>query len=276
MDLTATTSSPVEPLTAGELSAPLLRVELSVSYGVRQVLVDAALEVREGEIVGLVGLSGSGKSTLAMAILGLLGIKGGSCAGSVDFAGTNLLALRETAIRKMRGREIAYVPQSPLASLNPALTLRTQFAEAWRVHAPKTEYRPRVLELLAQMNLPASDAFLSLYPRQLSVGMAQRVLIAMAVLHRPRLLIADEPTSALDVLTQAEILEVFRNLNQQHGTAILYISHDLLSVANLCRRIAILQDGRVVEEGTPAQIFHSPRHAYTRRLVEAIPKPLSL
>lgn len=238
------------------------------------MLRDVALDVRTGEVLGLVGQSGSGKSTLALAILGLLDSKRAKVSGSIEFQGCNLLQLSERELRAVRGRSLALVLQSPLSSLNPALRLRTQFREAWRAHAsgPASEGDPAIHAALKSVSLPAEDDFLRKYPSQISVGQAQRVLIAMAVLHRPALLIADEATSALDVITQAEILALFRDLNRTTGMAILYISHDLASVAGLCDRISILHQGQIVESAVTQQIFTNPQHEYTRRLIAAMPQ----
>jgi ABC-type dipeptide/oligopeptide/nickel transport system ATPase component len=161
--------------------------------------------------------------------------------------------------------------QSPIASLNPALRIGSQIAEAWRAHNPEAKlWKARALELFELVSLPAEEGFLDRYPRQLSVGQAQRVLIAMAILHRPRLLIADESTSALDAITQSEILALFQRLNRELNMAMLFISHDLLSVASLCQRIAILQNGRIVESGSTEQMFREPRTADTRALLQAV------
>jgi len=250
---------------------PLLSVRLSAEYsGKGPVLRDVSLDVVEGEIVGLVGRSGEGKSTIASSILGLLPLKGGRCSGQILFQGRDLLLSKEKEMRRIRGREIGLVPQSPLAALNPNLRLGAQLDEAWRAHqAGKPEWKP----LLASVSLPAEPAFLRQYPRNLSVGLAQRFLIALAILHRPKLLLADEPTSALDSITQSEILDLFNSLNRRYGLAILYISHDLASVASLCHRVAILNQGTIVECGATAEIFARPRHEYTQRLIAAIPKP---
>ena len=166
--------------------------------------------------------------------------------------------------------------QSPLSSLNPALKIRTQLKEAWRAHASGTgtDCANTIRASLQSVSLPADDDFLRKYPSQMSVGQAQRVLIAMAVMHRPALLIADEATSALDVITQSEILALFRELNRSTGMAILYISHDLASVAGICDRIAILHHGEIVECGPTQQIFTNPQHEYTRRLMVATPRLL--
>lgn len=262
------------------MSEDLLSVSLSVGYRNKpQVLKSVSLQMVQGEVMGLIGQSGSGKSTLAMSILRLLELKGGKVSGSIMFKGRDLLHLKEREMRRLRGSEIGLVLQSPLSSLNPALRIGTQLTEAWKAHAsgPREEALGRIKESLANVSLPNDDEFLRRYPSQLSVGQAQRVLIAMAVLHRPALLIADEPTSALDVITQAEILQLFRKLNRELGTGILYISHDLLSVATICDRIAILNEGEIVECGATAQVFNHPSHPYTRKLISALPeKPASI
>jgi ABC-type dipeptide/oligopeptide/nickel transport system ATPase component len=253
----------------------LLSARISVCYGENApVLRDVSLDIRRGEVVGLIGQSGSGKSTLAMTILGLLESKKSRAEGTLQFESCNLLTLREREFRSVRGRKIALVLQSPLSSLNPALKIRTQLKEAWRAHAnsTKAECDAAIRTALENVSLPSTDEFLKKYPSQMSVGQAQRVLIAMAVMHRPALLIADEATSALDVITQAEILSVFRELNRTTGMSILYISHDLASVAGICDRIAILHQGQIVETGATAQVLTNPQHEYTQRLMAAIPQ----
>ena len=256
-------------------TSPLLSARISVRYGDKPpVLREVALNVRPAEVLGLIGQSGSGKSTLAMAILGLLDRKRVSIHGAIEFEGTDLLKLRERELRDLRGRKIALVLQSPLSSLNPALKIRTQLREAWRAHATgaKEDCDRAIRSALESVSLPSTDEFLRKHPSQMSVGQAQRVLIAMAVLHRPALLIADEATSALDVITQSEILALFRELNRNFGMSILYISHDLASVAGICDRIAILHQGQIVETGTTEQVLLNPRHDYTQRLMAAMPK----
>ena len=258
-------------------SAVLLDARVSVRYGDKPaVLRDVSLEIRRGEVLGLVGQSGSGKSTLAMAILGLLDRKSARADGAIEFDGSDLLKLRERELRDLRGRKIALVLQSPLSSLNPALKIQTQLKEAWRAHAkgPTANCEAAIRSALESVSLPSGDDFLRKYPSQMSVGQAQRVLIAMAVMHRPALLIADEATSALDVITQSEILALFRALNRSSGMAILYISHDLASVAGICDRIAILHEGEIVESGSAEQVLANPRHQYTQRLMAAMPKML--
>jgi ABC-type glutathione transport system ATPase component len=253
----------------------LLAARVSVRYGDKPpVLRDVEFEIRRGEVLGLVGQSGSGKSTLAMAILGLLDRKRVQAEGAIALDGCDLLTLRERELRGLRGRKIALVLQSPLSSLNPALKIRTQLNEAWRAHATgaTADCDSAIRAALESVSLPSNSEFLRKYPSQMSVGQAQRVLIAMAVMHRPALLIADEATSALDVITQSEILALFRELNRSSGMSILYISHDLASVAGICDRIAILHEGQIVETGTTQQVLTSPRHEYTQRLMAAMPK----
>lgn len=252
------------------MSEPLLRLRLSVDYPRKaHVLSDFSLELNDGEIVGLVGRSGEGKSTVALSILGLLGRKGARCRGEILFRGKNLLQSSERDLRRVRGKWISLVPQSPVAALNPHLRLSAQIEEAWRAHE---RGKPETAALMSSVSLPSDPAFLRQYPRSLSVGMAQRFVIALAILHRPALLLADESTSALDTITQAEILALFGRLRKDHGIAILYISHDLASVASICDRVAILKEGKVVEEAVVSRIFGEPRHPYTRQLVAAIPR----
>jgi ABC-type glutathione transport system ATPase component len=239
----------------------LLSLDLSVSYRNKPgVLREVELEIFPGEIFGLVGESGSGKSTIALAILRLIDVRGGSVSGSILFDGRDLMESQERELRQLRGRRIGLVPQSPLSAFNPALRFEAHFREAWRAHAASSwrSVRPQVLELLRHMELPADDAFLRRYPHQVSVGQAQRILIAMAVLHRPALLIADEPTSALDAHSQRGIIELLARLNREFAMAILYISHDLASVRALCTRVGVLYQGRLVASG-PAGGILEPR-----------------
>jgi peptide/nickel transport system ATP-binding protein len=253
----------------------LLSLRVSVDYRNKPgVLRDVALEMGRGEILGLVGESGSGKSTLSLAILRLLYLKGGTLRGEILFKGEDLLSKTEAQMRSLRGREISIVLQSPLSSLNPALRISSQLKEAWLAHADGSRHvcDAAIRSTLSSVSLPNDDAFLRRRPSQLSVGQAQRVIIAMAILHRPALLIADEPTSALDTITQSEILGLFARLNRGLEMGILYISHDLLSVAALCHRIAILNAGEIVECGPPQQIFCAPQQSYTQKLVAALPR----
>jgi ABC-type glutathione transport system ATPase component len=256
-------------------AAPLLCLRLSVDYRNKaEVLRNVSMELRQGEVLGLVGQSGSGKSTLSLAILRLLHLKGGVARGKLSFKGQDLFAKTETEMRSLRGREMSIVLQSPLSSLNPVLRIGSQLNEAWRAHSSgsRDACAAAISKALGNVSLPNDNDFLRRKSSQLSVGQAQRVIIAMAILHRPSLLIADEPTSALDTITQSEILRLFAQLNRELGMGILYISHDLLSVAVLCHRIAILNAGEIVECGPPSQIFGAPQHPYTQKLVAALPR----
>ena len=255
----------------------LLSANLSVSYRDKApVLRNLNLQIRRGEILGLVGQSGSGKSTLSLAMLGLLE-KSAKIDGNVEFEGKDLRQLNEREMRRLRGRSLGLVLQSPLSSLNPALKIRTQLREAWRAHAQgsREECEAAIRASLTSVSLPCDDEFLRRRPSQLSVGQAQRVLIAMTIIHHPALLIADEATSALDAITQSEILALFAQLNRDTGMAILYISHDLPAVAGICHRVAILHEGAVVELDTPEVIFSEPRHPYTRKLISSLPGKLN-
>jgi peptide/nickel transport system ATP-binding protein len=254
--------------------SPILSVSLTVRYGKKSpVLHKACFEIAAGEVLGLVGSSGSGKSTMALSILRLLDPHVTHTDGTVLFRGADLVKMKERELRKIRGRDIGLVLQSPLSSLNPALRIGTQLREAWRAHSASSgeQAKAGIAEAIRNVSLPSDPEFLRRFPSQLSVGQAQRVLIAMAILHKPALLLTDEPTSALDPITAAEILNLFTDLNSRLNVAILYISHDLLSVARICHRIAILERGEVVECETTDRIFDSPSHAFTRQLIGALP-----
>lgn len=256
------------------MTTPALSVRIEAHYGDRTVLEDVRFDLRAGEILGLVGTSGAGKSTLVLSLLGLLPRIGGRAAGEVLLEGCDLLAMRERDLRSIRGLRVALIPQSPLSALNSHVSLRAHFREAWRAHdnSGAKSLDSRLQVLLAEVQLPSTKEFLNRRPGQISVGQAQRVMIALALLHRPAILIADEPTSALDPVTQAEILKLLMSLNRQHGTTMLYISHDLISVLQLCDRLAVLDRGRIRECLPVCEIEHACEPA-TRSLLEALPVP---
>ena len=253
---------------------PLLRVEIAADYAGKPVLRDVRFSLQPGEVLGMVGTSGAGKSTLVQALLGLLPWRGGCVRGQVLLDGEDLLALSERDLRKVRGRRVALIPQSPMSALNAAISLEAHFVEAWRAHASsgRAGLAPRLKILLREVQLPGDSEFLRRRPPQISVGQAQRVLIALALLHRPSLLIADEPTSALDPVTQAQIVDLLRMLNQKHGTSLLYISHDLISVLQLSDRIAVIDGGTIVDNLSVTEIDLGS-HPATRALLNALPAP---
>jgi peptide/nickel transport system ATP-binding protein len=237
---------------------PLLVAEISADYPEKPGVLDrVSFTIHSAEILGLIGQSGSGKSTIALAVPRLLELRGGKIRGTIHFCGRDLMTCDASALRQVRGREIGFVPQSPMSALNPALRIETHLREAWRAHRSErwADAKEPTRDLLIRMGLPADDGFLRRYPKQLSVGQAQRVVIAMAVMHRPKLLIADEATSALDPVSQDEILALFRKLNLELRMAILYVSHDLASVARLCHTVGILAAGRLIQCGPAAQML---------------------
>ncbi len=254
-------------------AVPLLKVALQAGYATRTVLRDIRFELNHGEVLGLVGSSGAGKSTLVLSLLGLLGWRGGRVTGEVLLEGRNLLALSERELRHLRGRRVSLIPQSPMTALNSAISLQTHFYEAWKAHEKGRSDLPiRLKALLSDVQLPSDPEFLRRRPSQISVGQAQRVLIALALLHRPALLIADEPTSALDPVTQTQIVDLLKGLSRKHSIALLYISHDLVSVLRLSDRLAVLDEGTIVESLNVSAIT-SARHKTTLALLQALPVP---
>jgi ABC-type dipeptide/oligopeptide/nickel transport system ATPase component len=253
----------------------VLQTDLSVDYRTRPgVLRHVAVQVREGEILGLVGQSGSGKTTFVMALLGLMDESEATVHGSVVINGVDISRMRERDLRHVRGRMVSSIPQNPAAALTPTLRIGGQFREAWLAHAKNWpgEGLPRARRLLAACGLEGDDMFLRRYPDQISLGQAQRVLISMALLHDPVLLIADEPTSALDLITQREVLDLLTRISAERRMSILFISHDLQAVASLCNTLAILHEGTIVECGATEKVLSSPEHAYTKLLVNAVPR----
>jgi ABC-type glutathione transport system ATPase component len=257
-----------------ELSETPAALEFAVSarYGNALVLDRVECRIASGEIVALVGLSGSGKSTLALSLLRLLHYRSGAVTGSIRLAGRELSGLSAREMRRVRGKSIGYVPQSPAAALNEKLRVRTLLRETWIAHETSRLTEHFAAELLESVHLPHGPDFLNQRAGELSTGQGQRLLIALAIMHRPAVLLADEPTSALDAITQAAVLRLFQELNRSNGTTMLFISHDLLSVAALAHRVDILHQGRIVESGAPQAIFQFPRHPFTQELVKAIPR----
>ncbi|MBQ1028474.1 ABC transporter ATP-binding protein [Micromonospora sp. C97] len=259
--------------------APVLEIrDLSVSFPTETGTVSAvdgvSLDLAPGEIVGMVGESGCGKSVTAMSIAGLLP---GSArvTGSVRLDGTQLIGAREVALRRVRGREIAYIFQEPMTSLNPVLTVGRQIGEVLQVHErmSRRAARARAVELLTLVGIPSAAQRVDTYPHQLSGGMRQRVMIAMAVACGPKVLVADEPTTALDVTVQAGILQVLRDLRDQLGTSVLIITHDLGVIADIADRVVVMYAGRVAERAPVDDLFAHPRHRYTAGLLSASPQP---
>jgi len=258
------------------MTEALLNVHLSAGYGKSTVLDDISLELWPGECLGIVGTSGAGKSTLMLALLNLLPWRGGWVRGQVRMNGRDLLTLTEREARRLRGKEIALVPQSPMSALNPAVSLRSQFRAAWLAHESSLlNFDARLHTLLTRVQLPSDDAFLNRKPGQISVGQAQRITLAMALLHRPALLIADEPTSALDPVTQAEIIQLMRGIQREEGVALLYISHDLVSVLQLCDCVSVLDRGHIVTR-TPVDALADPAlHPALKSLLATLPVPVA-
>ena len=257
--------------------ATLLDVQLSAGYRGHTVLKDLSFRLDPGERLGLVGTSGAGKSTLLLALLGLLPWRGGWVKGEVRLQGTDLLGLKEREARRLRGKLLALVPQNPGSALNSALSLQTHFQEAWRAHesAGNLLLSHRMEELLRRVHLPTDRDFLRRRPGEISVGQAQRCAIALALLHRPALLIADEPTSALDPATQVEVLALLREISDNDGTALLFVSHDLLSVLRLCTGVAVLSDG-CIPECLSVENIAEAEHPALRHLLQILPVPPGL
>jgi ABC-type glutathione transport system ATPase component len=245
--------------------------DLEVRFGRRPVVQIDELALGEGEIVGLAGESGSGKSMTTLAILGLAHTVGATVSGSIRLDGTELTALSQRDLRERRGRQIAAIFQSPAMAFSPVFRVGQVVLGALRLHGmSKAEAAEAAARAMRQVLLP--PGLLDRYPAQLSGGQLQRVAIALAVALRAGVLLADEPTSALDVTVQAEVLELLRGLRQREGMSVLLISHDLAVVAELCDRVAVMQAGRIVEQGPAAQVLSAPQHRYTADLLAAVPR----
>jgi peptide/nickel transport system ATP-binding protein len=288
-------------LTAAKISydftmGALLEIrDLRINFGATQAVAGVDLYLEEGEVLGLVGESGSGKSATALAILGLLGpaarVTGqmlwrpGSTQ-KIDPEMKDLLQQSSKALRTLRGREIAMIFQEPMTALNPVMTIGRQVAECFEAHAASRtgrESKRRAIEALEAVSIPEAARRFGDYPHQFSGGQRQRILIAMALINRPRLLIADEPTTALDVTVQAQILALLAQLQRDYGLAMLFISHDLAVVGQVASRVAVMRSGLVVETGPTLRLLTKPAHPYTRSLLAAVPslrtdrtKPLAM
>ena len=251
--------------------------ELRVSFIDREdtgeVIHGISLHMDPGERLGLVGESGSGKSVTALTVAGLLKRSSVTVSGRVMFRERDLLQCPRDELRKIQGREIGMVFQEPMTSLDPLMRVGHQVEEALRIHShlSPAERRQQALEMMERVGLPEVEMCYMKYPHQLSGGQRQRAMIAAALISRPALLLADEPTTALDVTVQAQILELLKELNQDMGVGILFISHDLHVVRKLCTRVAVMHNGNIVETGPTEEVFNHPREAYTRQLIAAIP-----
>jgi peptide/nickel transport system ATP-binding protein len=260
------------------MTAVLAVQDLHVAIGPRgkaaNVLRGASLEVQAGEVRGLVGESGAGKSMLGRAVLGLLPANAVIGSGTIQFEGRDLLGMPEPERRGLLGRRIALIPQDPMTSLNPVKRVGVQIAIMLRHHLAlsKRDAMERATELLTEVAIREPKRVLDLYPHEISGGMRQRVLIAMAFACDPSLVIADEPTTALDVTVQRQVLQLVERLRQRHGAAILFVTHDLGVVAKICRTMTVLHAGRVLEDGETADVLAEPRHPYTRALLAATPR----
>jgi ABC-type dipeptide/oligopeptide/nickel transport system ATPase component len=255
---------------------PILTIEnLSVDsvseQGSRRVLNEVTLSVEDGETVGVVGAAGSGKSVLTKAVIRNLGARGRIVGGSIVWAGRDLLKLNEEAMRALRGADIGFIESNPRSKLNPVQTIEAQLADVMGDHGVKDRHaaRERSIEVFRAVGIPDPEHRLRAYPHELSGGMCQRVLIAMALVNRPRLLVADEPTEGLDVTIRLQILDLFRQLVEQHGAASLLVTRDLSVVAHYCDAVVVLQSGRVVERAPVREFFQNPLHPWSRALLRA-------
>ena len=251
-----------------------LQTSFHTTDGVVRAVTGIDFHVNRGEIMGLVGESGCGKSVTSLSIMRLIASPGRIEAGEVVFDGRDLMTLSQREMRELRGDAISMIFQQPTSSLNPVFDVGMQLGEVLEVHRSmkRRAARDRAAELLRMVGIPDPIARLNAYPHSLSGGMAQRVMIAMALACEPELLIADEPTTALDVTIQAQILDIMRSLQKETGTAIILITHDLGVVAEMCDRVAVMYAGEIVEQTDTASLFNDPRHPYTRGLIASVPR----
>ncbi|MBN2905216.1 MAG: ABC transporter ATP-binding protein, partial [Rhodobacteraceae bacterium] len=259
---------------------PILEIDrLSISFATRAgeipAVMDFSLTLPPGEVVGLVGESGCGKSTVALGVMQDLGVNGRIVGGTIRFKGRDLAALDPDALRAIRGNQIAMIYQEPMASLNPAMTIARQLMEVPQIHAGASagEARALALQMVQDVRLPDPKRILNAYPHQLSGGQQQRIVIAMALMSKPALLILDEPTTALDVTVEAGIVDLIRDLAGKYGTSMLFISHNLGLVREVCDRLCVMYSGQAVERGSIVDVFDEMRHPYTQALFRSIPRP---
>jgi peptide/nickel transport system ATP-binding protein len=262
-----------------EPTTPLLDIrDLRVSFRSRQSTVTAvdglSLTVAPGEVLGIVGESGSGKSVSMLTVLGLIRDPNATITGEIIFGGQNLLTLPDKQLQKVRGRQIAMIFQDPMTALTPVYTVGWHITEQLRAHADisRSQARRKSIELLSEVGIPNAARRVDAFPHELSGGMRQRAVIAMALACDPVLLIADEPTTALDVTTQAQILDLMRRLREDHGSAIVLITHDMGVVSNIADRVLVMYGGRPVEQGPRREVFREPRHPYTHGLLRSVPR----
>ena len=256
------------------LSVKNLSTEFPVKKGIVRAVEDVSFDVDAGEILAIVGESGSGKSVTSLSVMGLLAEPGHVAGGSMEFEGKDLTKLSEKQYRELRGNDMAMIFQEPMTSLNPVYRVGNQIVEAIRTHekVSKAEAKARAVDLLRKVGIPSPEARINDYPHQMSGGMRQRVMIAMALACNPKLLIADEPTTALDVTIQAQILDLLRRLRDDTGMAVLLITHDLGVVSETADRVVVMYCGQVVEEADVRELFDHPMHPYTLGLLKSIPR----
>ena len=262
-------------MTALLLDVRDLRVSFPMANGMTEAVRGVSFSVAPGEAIGIVGESGSGKSVSALAVMRLVAQPGRITGGEILFAGRDLAALDEKAMRTVRGRHISMVFQDPLSSLNPAFTIGQQLVDTVRAHRPaatREAARDRAVEVLELVGITEAGRRLTSYPHEFSGGMRQRVMIALAIACEPKLLIADEPTTALDVTIQAQVVALLWQLREKLGLSVLFISHNLDLVAEICDRVYVMHTGNVVEHGDVEDIFLRPQHSYTRMLQNCIPR----